>query len=224
VDKACLTRYFDELGRCDNIVAWQFRQAVSAVQMLFEMRATNPVVREFDWEERREAARELGDERVQRVKSHCRPDPVVSESGSWPEPARRGQTPGVGGAEKRFCGRSGRFGKGDGVEPQIAHRAEIAPLAMLRLARAGLPLQPELLTVRLEDILHKRLAPQHHPVREVAHFAVQQFRLRELAARFKHLLDLLLANRLLVSVIGPSLIVLLIEGSWNPGTTLARCG
>lgn len=52
VDKAHLTRYFDDLGRCDNIVAWRFRQAVSAVEMLFEMLATNPVVREFNWAER----------------------------------------------------------------------------------------------------------------------------------------------------------------------------
>jgi integrase len=62
VEKAFLTTYFDELGRCNNIVAWQFRQAVSAVEMLFEMLATNPVLKEFNWDECREAARELGDE------------------------------------------------------------------------------------------------------------------------------------------------------------------
>lgn len=37
MDKAFLANYFDELGRCDNIMAWQFRQAVSAVEMLHEM-------------------------------------------------------------------------------------------------------------------------------------------------------------------------------------------
>ncbi len=42
VNKAFLTTYFDELGRCNNIVAWQFRQAVSAIEMLFEMLGTNP--------------------------------------------------------------------------------------------------------------------------------------------------------------------------------------
>jgi len=62
VDKAYLTTYFDELGRCDNIVAWQYRQAVSAIEMLFEMLATNPVFTAFNWAERREAARELGAE------------------------------------------------------------------------------------------------------------------------------------------------------------------
>jgi len=60
VDKTYLIGYFDELGRCNNIVAWRFRQAVSAIEMLFEMLAVNPVIREFNWEECREAARELG--------------------------------------------------------------------------------------------------------------------------------------------------------------------
>ena len=62
VDKAFLANYFDELGRCDKIESWQFRQAVSAVEMLYDMLATNPVAREFNWAERREAARDLGQE------------------------------------------------------------------------------------------------------------------------------------------------------------------
>jgi integrase len=36
--------YFDELGRCDNIVAWRYRQAVSAVEMLFEMLGLDSVL------------------------------------------------------------------------------------------------------------------------------------------------------------------------------------
>jgi hypothetical protein len=35
VDKAFLMRYFDELGRCDKVAAFQYRQAVSAIEMLF---------------------------------------------------------------------------------------------------------------------------------------------------------------------------------------------
>jgi len=62
VQKAFLTTYFDELGRCNNIVAWQFRQAVSAIEMLFEMLGTNPDAKAFNWEELREAAQELGRE------------------------------------------------------------------------------------------------------------------------------------------------------------------
>ncbi len=62
VDKAYLVRYFDELGRCDNIVVWRYRQAVSAVEMLFEMLAVNPVLKAFNWDECREAAQELGRE------------------------------------------------------------------------------------------------------------------------------------------------------------------
>jgi hypothetical protein len=37
VDMGIFARYFGELGRCNNIVAWRYRQAVSAVEMLFEM-------------------------------------------------------------------------------------------------------------------------------------------------------------------------------------------
>lgn len=62
VDKPFLTRYFDELGRCDKIVAWRFRQVVSAVELLFVEMTTNPVSREFNWTECRESARELGSE------------------------------------------------------------------------------------------------------------------------------------------------------------------
>jgi len=62
VNKAFLTTYFDELGRCNNIVSWQFRQAVSSVEMLFEMLGTNPEAKAFNWEELREAAQELGRE------------------------------------------------------------------------------------------------------------------------------------------------------------------
>lgn len=62
VDRGVLARYFDELGRCDSIVAWQYRQAVSAVEMLFEMLGLDSVLRSFNWEECREAARDLGQE------------------------------------------------------------------------------------------------------------------------------------------------------------------
>jgi integron integrase len=62
VDKAFLMRYFDELGRSDKVAAFQYRQAVSAIEMLFEMVSTNPVVKEFNWTECREAARELDGE------------------------------------------------------------------------------------------------------------------------------------------------------------------
>ncbi len=62
VDKACLARYFDALGRCLDIRAWQYRQAVTAIEMLFEMLETNPFVRDFNWAEYREASRELDSE------------------------------------------------------------------------------------------------------------------------------------------------------------------
>jgi integron integrase len=62
VDGGILARYFDELGRCNNIVAWQYRQAVSAVEMLFEMLGLDSVLQSFNWSECRDMAVELGPE------------------------------------------------------------------------------------------------------------------------------------------------------------------
>ena len=62
VDKTILQAYFDELGRSDKIVAWQYSQAVSAIEMLFEMLGLKKVLASFNWDECREAARELGRE------------------------------------------------------------------------------------------------------------------------------------------------------------------
>lgn len=62
VDKPYLTNYFDELGRCDNIVGWRFSQTVSAVELLFVEMTKNKVAQTFNWSEYREAARELGQE------------------------------------------------------------------------------------------------------------------------------------------------------------------
>ena len=56
VAPSILANYLDELGRCDNIVAWRFRQAVSAVEMLFEMLGLDSVLRAFNQSECREAA------------------------------------------------------------------------------------------------------------------------------------------------------------------------
>jgi len=62
VDHEILRSYFDELGRSDKIVAWRYRQAVSAIEMLFEMLGLKRVLESFHWDECREAARELGRE------------------------------------------------------------------------------------------------------------------------------------------------------------------
>ena len=51
VDTAYLKAYFDELGRCDSVPAWQFQQAVSAIEMLFKMLGTNEVAETFNWTE-----------------------------------------------------------------------------------------------------------------------------------------------------------------------------